>query len=254
MKIVNVNDRTIDVEALSGQIVAFDNTSYTIRFRIKKLYNEETDLSAYTWYLIFRNSEDQGDVVALTTEQDNDDTIFVDWQPGGLFTQVGGGCNLQLFAISGENKWHTEICYLVVKHGLTSSSDSPIAPSVLLTYLTTFQELKGDAEDSASAAAASALAAAQSEANALSYKQQADQDKAQTTTDRGAVASDKATVAADKAAALQALAEMRSLVMAAEANAAAASTPIAVIEGDQYSVGLVVSRGRVYLSAVPADD
>lgn len=170
MKIVNVNDRTIDVDALSGQIVAFDNTSYTIRFRLKKLYNEETDLSAYTWYLIFRNSEDQGDVVALTTEQDNDDNFFVDWQPGGLFTQVGGGCNLQLFAISGENKWHTEICYLVVKHGLTSSSDSPIAPSVLLTYLSTFQGLRDDAAGSATSAAASAQAALNAKNDAVAAK------------------------------------------------------------------------------------
>lgn len=250
MKIVNVNDRTIDVDALNGQIVAFDNTSYTIRFCIKKMYNGETDLSTYTWYLIFRNSEDQGDVVSLATAQNDESSFFVDWQPGGLFTQVGGGCNLQLFAISGENKWHTEICYIVVKKGLTSSADSPLEPSVLLTYLTTFQGLRSEAAGSAAAAAASALAAAQSEANALSYKQQADQDKTQTTTDRGVVATDKAAVAADKAAALQALAEMRSLVLAAEANAAAASTPIAVIEGDQYSVGLVVSRGRAYLSAV----
>ena len=68
------------------------------------------------------------------------------------------------------------------------------------------------------------------------------------------VATDKAAVAADKAAALQALSEIQSLVLAAEANAAAASTPIAVIEGDQYSVGLVVSRGRAFLSVVPVAD
>ena len=90
MKIVNVNDRTIDVDALNGQIVAFDNTSYTIRFCIKKMYNGETDLSTYTWYLIFRNSEDQGDVVSLATAQNDESSFFVDWQPGGLFTQVGG--------------------------------------------------------------------------------------------------------------------------------------------------------------------
>ncbi len=254
MKIVNVNDRIIDADALNGQIVAFDNTSYTIRFCIRKMYNGETDLSAYTWYLIFKNSEDQGDVVALTTAENDENSFFVDWQPGGLFTQVGGGCNFQLFAISGDNKWHTDTCYIIVKRGLTSSSDSPLEPSVLLTYLSTFQGLKSDASDSATAAAASALAAAQSEANALSYKQQADQDKTQTTTDRGAVATDKAAVAADKAAALQALSEIQSLVLAAEANAAAASTPIAVIEGDQHSVGLVVSRGRAFLSVVPVAD
>ena len=170
MKIVNVNDRIIDADALNGQIVAFDNTSYTIRFRVSKLYNGETDLSTYTWYLIFRNSEDQGDVVALTTAVNDDNSFFVDWHPGGLFTQVGGGCNFQLFAISGDNKWHTDTCYIIVKKSLTSSSDSPLEPSVLLTYLSTFQELKSNASESATAAEDAATAAINAKNAAIAAK------------------------------------------------------------------------------------
>ena len=250
MIVVEIENRTIDVAALNGQIVALDNNSYTIRFRFKKMFNDETDLSTYTWYLIFVNSEEQGDVVALSAPAaDGDNHFFVDWQPGGVFTQTGGGCYLQLFGVSGENKWHTEQCYVVIHKALTSDSTSPLTPSVLLTYLTTFQGLKSDAADSAAAALASKNAAALSESNALSYKQQTDQNRAQVATDKGVVAADKATVAADKAAALQALADMQALVLAAEAAAAAEGSPVAVIEGDQYTVGIVVSRGKVFLSA-----
>lgn len=250
MRIVNVTDRKIDADALNGQIVAFDNTSYTIRFCIKKMYGEETDLSSYTWYLIFRNSEDQGDVVALAVSENDSDSFFLDWQPGGLFTQVSGGCHFQLFGVSGDNKWHTDLCYIVVGKGLTSDSESPLEPSVLLTYLTTFQGLENDASDSANAAAASALAAAQSEANAAESERQSEQNRLQTNTDKGAASIDKAAVAADRAAALQALSDMQSLVLAIESAAAAEGSPIAVVDDVPYSVGLVASRGKVFLSAV----
>lgn len=258
MKIVNVNDRTIDVDALSGQIVAFDNTSYTIRFRLKKLYNEETDLSAYTWYLIFRNSEDQGDVVALTTEQDNDDSFFVDWQPGGLFTQVGGGCNLQLFAISGENKWHTEICYLVVKHGLTSSSDSPIAPSVLLTYLTTFQGLRDNAAGSAAAAADAATAAINAKNAAIAAKDLAVSSKDTAVSASGtAVAAkdiavqsknDAQTAKTDAVAAKTAAETAKEEAQAyAEIAEAAGGTYAVVINGVPYSILFCVDDDQTHL-------
>ena len=252
MKVVEILNRTIDAAALNGQIVAFDNNSYTIRFHLKKMFNEETDLSEYTWYLIFVNSDQQGDVVALSAPTlDGDSHFYVDWQPGGVFTQTGGGCYLQLFAVNGDNKWHTEQCYIVVRKALTSDSTSPLAPSVLLTYLTTFQGLKTDAADSAASALESKNAAATSEQNALLYKQQTDQNRAQVATDKGAVATDKAAAEAYKNAALQALADMHALVLAAEAAAAAEGSPVAVIEGDQYTVGMVVSRGRTYLSVIP---
>lgn len=249
MKIVEVKDRTIDSAALNGQIVAFDNNSYTIRFRLAKMFNDETDLSAYVWYLIFVNSEEQGDVVALSAPvADGDNHFYIDWQPGGIFTQTGGGCYLQLFGVKGENKWHTEQCYVLIHKALTADSTSPLSPSILLTYLTTFQTLETNAANSARAALESKNAAATSEQNAYLYKQQTDQHRAQVATDKGIVATDKEAVLAYKEAALQALAEMRILVTEAEAAAAAIGSPVAVIESNQYVVGIMVNRGRTFLS------
>lgn len=259
MRVVEVINRTIDVASLNGQIIAFDNNSYTIRFHFKKMFNEETDLSTYTWYLIFVNSEERGDVVALSSPTlDGESHFYVDWQPGGVFTQVGGGCYLQLFGVSGENKWHTEQCYIVVGKALTSDSSSPLTPSVLLTYLTTFQGLRDNAAGSAAAAADAATAAINAKDAAIAAKDLAvsSKDTAVSASGTAVAAKDiavqskndaqtaKTDAVAAKTAAETAKEEARAYAEIAEA---AGGTYAVVINGVPYSILFCVDDDQTHL-------
>lgn len=75
--------------------------------------------------------------------------------------------------------------------------------------------------------------------------------KTQVTTDKGAVATDKAAVDNALSAVQQILSQIQDLKTAIEGDASAAESPIALINDESYTIGLVVVRGRTYLSAVP---
>lgn len=122
-----------------------------IRFCLAPVIGGEdmTSLS-WSWFLVFKNINGEGETVALTPVYEND-LVKLPWVPGATATQVPGKLEIQIYATqsSGEDiikKWVSERKVLYIQEAVNPTQIIPTTPTILEQYLTSFTSLKDEAE------------------------------------------------------------------------------------------------------------
>ncbi len=122
-----------------------------IRFCLAPVIEGEdmTSLS-WSWFLVFKNINGEGESVALTAVYEND-LVKLPWIPGITATQVSGKLEIQICATqtSGEDvvkRWKSERKIIYVQESVDPTQIIPTTPTLLEQFLTTFTSLKEESE------------------------------------------------------------------------------------------------------------
>ena len=148
MKNIDIIDREIFLPGSLTLVVTGDNRAETIRFRMRT----NPELEGFDFYLRYRNSNGEGEEMPLV-RTDSERHTFLDWNPDVNFSAITGNTAIMIVGIKTNPAnpdvpfvWNSLMADICVERAV--GYDSPIdpqTPTLLITYLGTFQGLRDEA-------------------------------------------------------------------------------------------------------------